>query len=178
MTELARTSQRMKELFELVDLEPMPQSQAVLRARDYWTSKRGDQVAVAADRLDPAEVEGFAAYCFVYEASDARLSDYRLTYAGEALEEVLRDHGVGELLSNAQGAPFAERARSLFDLALSRGEPVGGMFRAYFGGTADLYVEMLAAPVDNMPNGERGIFGALAYRHPEHGWEDRPAVPA
>ena len=178
MTELARTSARMKELFEVVDLEPLPQSQAAARVLDYWTSKRGGRAEVPADEIDPAAVSGFASYIIIYEAGDTRLSDYRLTYAGKALGPVLGEHGVGELLSSARGGPYAERAHHLFGLSLDRGEPVTGIFQARFAGLTDLYVEMLAAPIVAMPNGERGIFGAIAYRHLEHGWEDQPSTSA
>ena len=175
MTELARTSTQMKELFELVDLEPMPQSRAVDRALEYWKSKRGDRATVSRSEIDPLEVPRFASYIFMYEAQDAKHGDYRLTYAGDALAPVLGDHHVGDLLATSPVLPFAERARHLFELVLKRGEPVGGAFHGRFGGSTVLYVEILAAPVEGMDNGAYGIFGALAYRHLEHGWEDQPS---
>lgn len=175
MTELARTSPRMKELFELVDLEPMPQSRAVERALEYWKSKRGSLDKVPAGDVDPMEAPRFAGYFLMYEATDNRSSDFRLTFAGEALASIIGDHQVGDLLSKSPKDPFAERAQHLFEHAINRGDPVVGLFRDSFANSTELYVELLAAPLEHMPNGEQGIFGALAFRHLEHGWEDEPS---
>lgn len=176
MTELALTSPRLKQLFDTIELQPTPQSAAVARAFDYWAAQRGDRVAPGTDDVDPMEVPRFAEYFFIYDlAENGSRKSFRLRYVGDALMPVTGRHAPGDLLMEAEETAFSDRARELFSLALDRGEPVGGVFHVRFSGAGELSVEMLAAPVLDEAGEKRRIFGALAFRHPEHSWEDQPS---
>lgn len=176
MTELALTSPELKRLFDTIELQPTPQSAAVTRAFDYWTAQRKDRVAPGADDVDPMEVPRFAAYFFIYDLTEnGSRKAFRLRYVGDALIPVTGEHNPGELLAEAGETAFSDRARELFALALDRGEPVGGVFHVRFSGAGELSVEMMAAPVLDDEGEKRRVFGALAFRHPEHGWEDQPS---
>ncbi|MGI9413085.1 MAG: PAS domain-containing protein [Hyphomicrobiales bacterium] len=176
MTELALTSTELKQLFDTIELQPTPQSNAVARGLDYWTAQRRNKVAPVAADVDPMEVPRFAAYFFIYDlAENGSRKAFRLRYLGDAIIPVTGAHKPGDLLAEAEETAFGEPARELFSLALDRGEPVCGLFHAAFTGAGDLSVEMFAAPVLDDADEKRRVFGALAFRHPEHGWEDQPS---
>lgn len=176
MTELAVTSPRMKELFDVVELQPMPQSEAVRRGLDYWNAQRKGKLAPASKDIDPTEVPRFAAYFFIYDlVENGSREAFQLRYLGDALKPVTGAHEPGQLLLEAEEKVFLLRARELFSLALSRGEPVGASFHAGFDHAGELSVELFAAPVRDEAGEHQRVFGALAYRHPEHGWEDQPS---
>ena len=172
MTELQLTSPELKRLFDVIDLEPMPQSEALKRALDYWLTRRHGESVVSLDKIDPSDVPRFAPYLYLYEFTDDKLKDCRLIYRGAALQPVTGDHPAGAMLSQAGEAAFVEHALYLFALAAERGEPVCGTYHAIFDVAGELNVEILAAPLGEKAGGQQGIFGAVAIRHPEHGWED------
>ena len=57
---------------------------------------------------------------------------------------------------------------------MERGEPVGGSFHDVFAVAGELSVELMIAPLANEAGRHVRVLGALAYRHPESGWEDEP----
>ena len=172
MTELQLTSPDLKRLFDVIDLEPMPQSEALRRALDYWRTRRADAVYADIEKIDPTDLPRFAPYLFLYETEGVEVGDSTLIYAGGALSPVTGQHPLGSKLSEASEQTYIKHAQPLFALALERGEAVCGVFAARFEAAGELNVEILAAPVKDADR--RGIFGAIATRHPEHGWEDQP----
>ena len=172
MTELQLTSPELKRLFDVIDLEPMPQSEALRRALNYWRTRRAGAVYADLEKIDPSDLPRFAPYLFMYETTGPSEEELTLIYAGEALGPVSGDHPPGSKLTDAAEQEYVQHALPLFALAVERGEPVCGLFSARFDEAGSLSVEMLVAPIED--GGRRGVFGAIATRHPEHGWEDQP----
>ena len=174
MTELALTPPELKRLFDVIDLEPMPQSAAVRVALDVWRQERQNALHVTPEQIRLAEHGDLEQYLLVYECAAEPSGDFGLVSAGSSLGPVTGNHTVGSWLSKAGEPVFAQRAQRLFAFALERDEPVCGTFAARFDAAGQLSVEMLAAPLEDPASSKRGIFAAIAFRHPEHGWEDQP----
>ena len=175
MTELALTSEALKRLFDIVDLEPMPQSAAVRAAISYWREKRENKLHVSPAMIVTDELPEFAPYVFIYATNCDDTTQAELVSAGAALTPVMGKHAPGDRIKDASESAYSQRAAQLFAFAHERGEPVCGTFSARFDKAGALSVEMLAAPLEDEVSGKCGIFGAIAFRHPEHGWEDPPA---
>lgn len=178
MTELALASPELRMLFDEVDLHPMPQAEAVRCALEYWERSRGDREMPTVAEVNPGDLPRFASYLFAFDmVGDGAFRRYKLVYLGKTVADLTGEMAPGALLSDMEEPAFAHRLQELIKLALTRGEPVGGSFHAEFVHAGKLGVEMFVAPLADDKGVHRRAFGAAAFRHPEHGWENEPDEP-
>ena len=160
MSEFAQPEAPMQRLFFRIDFAAQPQDVSLRRVLGHWQVHRGAEIFPSRIALDADKVGQDREHVFVFDRTGD--DDFRLSFGGAVLAELLGPIEEGALLSKLQARRTAVRLRRLFALVEFRGEPLVAGFEARRVDGQPVDVEILLMPTAADHTQIETIFGALA----------------
>lgn len=146
MSELARTPEKLRHLFDEINFGSHSQHAVVQRALDIWRERRGNSLLPTVTDLSAGLDTSAREASFI--ATTMPGGDYRLSEIGAEARKIFVPQHDPPTLSKIGNQRLAVRLRDLIAIALERVEPVSATFGGRLRGN-DSSVEVLVAPVRN-----------------------------